>query len=163
MTLVIADIDKFKSINDTYGHPFCDEVLQSVAKIVKQTVGVKGSCYRYGGEEISILLPNYTADEAAALAERIRILIESSPIGGKQLRVTASFGVAESPTHTQTSTTLLEMADSAMYEAKNLGHNLVRITGETKPVASMPRVTARKQPDPNSLTEKVSHTPSASK
>lgn len=154
LALVIADIDKFKSINDAYGHPSGDEVLQSVANIVKRTVGVKGTCYRFGGEEISILLPNYTAEEAAALAERIRIQIESSLIGSKQLRVTASFGVAVSPTHAKTSTALLEMADSAMYEAKNLGRNLVRMSGEPKPVAPMPRVTARKQPDPNSLTEK---------
>ena len=154
VTLIMADIDKFKLINDKQGHPCGDEVLQIVAKIVKQTVGVKGTCYRYGGEEISILLPNYTADEAASLAERIRILIASSPIGSKQLSVTVSFGIAELPAHGQTSAELLKAADAAMYEAKNLGRNLVRVSGEPKPTTSSLRVTPRKQPDPNSLSEK---------
>ncbi|HET7286635.1 MAG TPA: GGDEF domain-containing protein, partial [Pyrinomonadaceae bacterium] len=94
ITLIMADLDKFKSINDTYGHPCGDEVLQVVATIIKQTVGAKGRCYRYGGEEISILLENYSADEAASLAERIRLRIESSSLGSKQLTVTVSFGIA---------------------------------------------------------------------
>lgn len=85
LALIMADVDKFKAVNDTHGHPCGDEVLQNVAKIVKQAVGGKGTCYRYGGEEISVLLPNYTADEASSLAERIRIAIESSQMGSKRL------------------------------------------------------------------------------
>jgi diguanylate cyclase (GGDEF)-like protein len=158
LTLVMADIDKFKSVNDTHGHPCGDEVLQNVAKVVKQTVGVKGTCYRYGGEEISILLPNYTADEAGSLAERTRIAIASSPIGSKQLCVTASFGIAEAPTHARTPSDLLKAADAALYEAKNFGRNLVRISGEPKPDPSTVRVAQRKQPDPNSLSEKEAET-----
>ena len=154
LTLVMADIDKFKYVNDTHGHPCGDEVLQNVAKIVKQTVGVKGTCYRYGGEEVSILLPNYTAEETSSLAERIRIAIASAPIGSKQLRVTVSFGIAEVPTHARTAIDLLKAADAALYEAKNLGRNLVRISGEPKPDASAVRVALRKQPDPNVLSEK---------
>jgi diguanylate cyclase (GGDEF)-like protein len=154
LTLIMADIDKFKSVNDSHGHPCGDEVLQMVAKIVKQTVGAKGTCYRYGGEELSILLPNYTADEAGSLAERMRIAIASSPIGSKQLSVTVSFGIAELPTHARTPSELLKAADAALYEAKNFGRNLVRISGEPRPDASALRVAQRKQPDPNALSEK---------
>lgn len=112
ITLIMTDIDKFKSINDTHGHPCGDEVLRGVATIIKQTVGAKGRCYRYGGEEISILLKNYSGDEAASLAERTRLRIESSPLGSKQLAVTVSFGIAEAPAHSQTATGLLKSADS---------------------------------------------------
>lgn len=154
LALVMVDLDKFKAINDAHGHPAGDEVLQSVATTIKKTVGKKGESYRYGGEELSILLPNYTADEAASLAERIRHQIETSRIGSKSLCVTASFGVAETPTHAKTAAELLKAADSALYESKDLGRNLVRISGESRPVTPMPRVTARKQPDPSSLTEK---------
>lgn len=158
ITLIMVDLDKFKSINDTHGHPCGDEVLQVVAGIIKQTVGAKGRCYRYGGEEISILLKNYTADEAASLAERIRLRIESSQVGSKQLAVTASFGIAESPAHARTATDILKAADTALYEAKSLGRNLVRITGEPKPTPTSPRAVTRKQPDPNTLTEKEAET-----
>ena len=154
LCLIMADIDKFKSVNDTHGHPCGDEVLQKVGKIVKQTVGAKGTCYRYGGEEISILLPNYTADEASSLAERIRIAIASSVIGTKELSVTVSFGIAEFPTHARTATELLKAADDALYEAKDFGRNLVRISGEPKTISTFPRSAVRKQPDPNTLTEK---------
>ena len=130
ITLIMADLDKFKSINDNHGHPYGDEVLQVIATIIKQTVGSKGRCYRYGGEEISILLKNYSADEAASLAERIRLRIESSSLGSKQLAVTASFGLAEVPAHARTATDLVKAADAALYDAKNLGRNLVRISGE---------------------------------
>ena len=154
ITLIMADIDKFKSINDAHGHPYGDEVLRVVATIIKQTVGAKGRCYRYGGEEISILLKNYTADEAASLAERIRLRIQSSPVGSKQLAVTVSFGLGEVPTHARTATELLKTADAALYEAKNLGRNLVRVSGEPKPTPTSHRAAHRKQPDPNTLTEK---------
>jgi diguanylate cyclase len=153
LALVIIDLDKFKSINDLHGHPAGDEVLQLVARTIKQTVGIKGTSYRYGGDELSVLLPNYTADEAAARAERIRRLIETSLIGSKELRVTASFGIAEVPTHAKTSVELLKMADSALYEAKDLGRNLVRISGEPRPVAPKPRVTTRRAPDPSGITQ----------
>ncbi|MBC8029204.1 MAG: GGDEF domain-containing protein [Pyrinomonadaceae bacterium] len=158
LSLIMADVDKFKSVNDTHGHPSGDEVLQIVAKIVKQIVGAKGTCYRYGGEEISILLPNYTADEAGSLAERIRIAISSSPIGSKQLSVSVSFGIGDIPTHARTPSELLKAADAALYEAKNFGRNLVRISGEPKPDKSKVRHATRKQPDPNTLSEKEAET-----
>jgi diguanylate cyclase (GGDEF)-like protein len=153
LSLIMADIDKFKSINDTHGHPCGDEILRLVATIIKQTVGAKGRCYRYGGEEISILLKNYTADEAVSLAERVRLRISSSTLGSKQLAVTLSFGIAEVPAHARTGTDLLKAADAALYEAKNLGRNLVRISGEPEPTPASPRDANRKQPDPNTLME----------
>ncbi len=154
LALVMIDLDRFGAINNAYGHPAGDEVLKSVAQTIKQTVGKKGTSYRYGGEEISILLPNYTADDAASLAERIRQQIETSPIGSDGLRVTASFGVAEVPSHATNSEELLKLSDDALLEAKDLGRNLLRINGEPRPVTPMPRVTSRRQPDPSSPTEK---------
>lgn len=153
LALIMIDLDKFKSINDSHGHPAGDEVLQSVASSIKKIVGARGTCYRYGGEELSVLLSNYTADEAAALAERIRKRIESSPIGSKALHITASFGVAEAPTHATTSVELLRMADSALYEAKDLGRNLVRISGEPSPSEPGPRVARRREPDSSRITD----------
>jgi diguanylate cyclase (GGDEF)-like protein len=74
----MIDLDHFKAVNDKYGHPIGDEVLQSVAKLVEKCTKKKGMCYRYGGEEFTVLLPNYTKDEAVALAERLRREIEVS-------------------------------------------------------------------------------------
>jgi diguanylate cyclase (GGDEF)-like protein len=149
----MLDLDKFKSINDRYGHPVGDEVLESVANSIRKIVGMKGTSYRYGGEELAILLANYTSDEAAALAERLRRTIEMTPVGSGRLRVTASFGVAEVPTHTRTADELLKLADKAMYEAKTLGRNLVRISGEPQPSASEPKVTSRRQPEPGGISD----------
>jgi diguanylate cyclase (GGDEF)-like protein len=153
VALVILDLDKFKLINDQHGHPVGDEVLESVSGLVRRLVGAKGTCYRYGGEELSILLSNYTTDEAVALAERIRGELERLPISGKQLRITASFGVAELPVHAQSATDLLRKADEALYQAKNLGRNRVRIFGEPIPARVDPKPPARRQPEPSDLSD----------
>lgn len=153
LALVILDIDKFKSVNDQHGHPVGDEVLEAVSGLVRRLVVPKGTCYRYGGEEISILLSNYTTDEAVALAERVRAELEQFPISSKQLRITASLGVAELPVHAQSATELLRKADEALYQAKNLGRNLVRISGEAIPAKVEPKPPARRQPDPSDLSD----------
>lgn len=153
LALIMMDLDKFKPINDTHGHPAGDEVLQSVANSMRQITRGKGACYRYGGDEFSILLPNYSQDEAISLAERIRRQVESSIIGSKELRVTASFGVAVAPTHATTADELLKKADVALYEAKEYRGNLVRISGEVKPLLDEPRMTIRRVPDHTQMSE----------
>jgi diguanylate cyclase (GGDEF)-like protein len=80
---------------------------------------------RSGGEEIAILLPNTTAEEAALFAERLRNGIESSAHSAKGLRITASFGVASVPQHAKDTKEIVEMADTALYRAKQLGRNKV--------------------------------------
>jgi diguanylate cyclase (GGDEF)-like protein len=154
LALIMVDLDKFKSINDTYGHSIGDEVLQSVAESIKKATGIKGRSYRYGGEELAILLPNCVADEAAALAERIRKDVEASVITDRSIKVTASFGVADIPGHAATVAELIAAADAALYQAKSLGRNLVRVSGDNAlDTSNLPAVRI-KQPTGNSLTEK---------
>jgi diguanylate cyclase (GGDEF)-like protein len=150
--LVMSDIDKFKRVNDTYGHRSGDEVLQFVASTCKKTVAGKGKAYRYGGEELAMLLPNYNAEEAATLAERIRKEIAAESISAKAIRATVSFGVAELSRHATTAEELVEAADTALYAAKKLGRNLVRISGELQSV-QRERIVSRRQPDPSVLTD----------
>ena len=150
--LVMLDIDKFKSINDSYGHLVGDEVLVAIAAQVRRVVGVKGRCYRFGGEEFCMLLAGFSAEEAAALAERIRSEIERGPVTSRQISVTASLGIAVVPGHASGAKELVEKSDQAMYEAKRLGRNLVRISGETLPIFK-PGVAMRRQPDPMGLSD----------
>jgi len=124
--LVLLDLDHFKSVNDTHGHPVGDEVLQAAAQLLRQVVGERGRCYRYGGEELVILLPNFALGEALALAERLRAELERQTISSAHLQVTASFGVAEFPSHAGTPKELLGQADAAVYLAKSEGRNRVR-------------------------------------
>jgi len=159
MALLMLDLDRFKSINDQHGHPVGDEVLESVSRLLRRIVGTKGTCYRYGGEELCVLLSNYTADEGAALAERIRAQIEQVPISSKQLRVTASFGVADLPGHALSAAELVKKADEALYEAKNLGRNLVRVSGESVPTeTSLKSPVRRRQPVPGGLSDEEAET-----
>jgi diguanylate cyclase (GGDEF)-like protein len=152
LSLIMIDLDKFKPINDTHGHPAGDAVLQFIADALKRITGLKGRCYGFGGDEFSVVLPNHVADEAAAVAERIRREIEDSIIGDKKLRVTASLGVAEIPSHTVNAMDLLEFADDALYEAKRFGHNLVRVSGEPPPSPGKPRAATRRVPDFSGLS-----------
>jgi diguanylate cyclase (GGDEF)-like protein len=154
LALVMVDVDRFKPINDQHGHLVGDEILEFVATTIKLCTGAKGTCYRYGGDEMCLVLPNHTSDEALALAERIRKQVENAAAGTLRLKVTASFGVAEYPTHAATTYELLKMADDALYEAKELGRNYVRVSGEPKPAATAPQVVARREPEPGGLTEK---------
>jgi diguanylate cyclase (GGDEF)-like protein len=129
-SLLVLDLDRFKSVNDTYGHQVGDEALVDCAKAIGRRCRYKGQVYRYGGEEIAVLLPNFTASEAVALAESIRSEIERSTISSKQLSITVSIGVATTPDHATDAVQLLQAADEALYTAKRLGRNLVRIAGE---------------------------------
>ncbi len=130
LSLVMIDLDHFKSVNDQHGHPVGDEVLLAVAELVIKCVGRKGRAYRYGGEEFALLLPNYSVEEAVCLAERIRKDIEGAVVSSQHLNVTASFGVACVPENASDPKTVLEKADAALYEAKNLGRNCVRVGGD---------------------------------
>jgi diguanylate cyclase (GGDEF)-like protein len=130
LSLVMVDIDHFKTVNDDHGHPVGDDVLLEVANLVFDRVRRKGKGYRYGGEEFAILLPTYSAEEAVGLAERIRKDIAASPLSHKRLEITASFGVACLPDHTSEAPRLVELADAALYRAKNEGRNQVQSAAE---------------------------------
>jgi diguanylate cyclase (GGDEF)-like protein len=127
VSFVMADLDHFKTFNDNYGHAAGDEVLREVAQKIATVVRGKGEAYRYGGEEISVILPNHSLAEATAVAERIRNEITSIRLASlPDCSVTASLGVATIPETSETVETLALDADRAMYEAKHSGRNRVQ-------------------------------------
>ncbi len=131
ISLVMADIDHFKSINDRFGHPFGDRVIETFSQILS-TGRLSDIPCRYGGEEFAVLLPNTTADEAQTVATRARSLMEARTWSGQPgLKVTASFGVAdlEGIGHTDRPMALVEAADQALYAAKKGGRNRVVVAG----------------------------------
>ncbi|WP_432362600.1 sensor domain-containing diguanylate cyclase [Sporosarcina sp. UB5] len=120
--LLIFDIDKFKRVNDTYGHSMGDEVLKYLAASVLEVVRKDDVCCRFGGEEFIMLLPETNRQEAFRVAERLRKKLEStvSPCGEI---VTISIGIAMYPEDRAYSAELLELADQCLYEAKQTGRN----------------------------------------
>lgn len=122
------DLDQFKQVNDLHGHEAGDEVLQSVASVIRTFCEKKGRPYRYGGDEIVVLLPDYSAGEAAALAERIRENVERLSFRSYPEKITVSIGIASHPDMAELDQ-LLGNADAAMYDAKDMGGNAVRTAG----------------------------------
>jgi len=129
VSLVMIDVDHFKKVNDEHGHPVGDEVLLELARRVAARVAHKGRAYRYGGEELALLLPGYSADEAAGLAERLRKDVAAAAMSRKAVAVTASFGVACVPEHAADPSAVLAGADAALYAAKRDGRDCVRVAG----------------------------------
>jgi diguanylate cyclase (GGDEF)-like protein len=127
LSLIMVDVDHFKKVNDTYGHPKGDEVLKDVGRCVAMMIGEKGVPYRYGGEEIAVVLPSHDAQQAATLAERLRAVLQAQRPG--DLDITASMGVACFPDHAATLAELVKKADDALYASKDGGRNQVRVHG----------------------------------
>jgi two-component system cell cycle response regulator len=124
--IVLADIDHFKYVNDTYGHLAGDAVLQEVARRMTSCIRPYDCVGRYGGEEFLIVVPSSDAMGAIGLAERIRRDIEAKPVlaEGASISITASFGIASStPNHLIDPQELLRFADDALYRAKANGRN----------------------------------------
>ncbi len=127
---VMVDIDRFKRINDSFGHPTGDRVLVRLVEILKEGVRGEDLVARYGGEEFVLLLPNTDAEHGAAMAERIRsrVAAESLDVGrAEPLRFTISMGVAgrRPSEHGLDADALLRAADRALYQAKADGRNRV--------------------------------------
>jgi diguanylate cyclase (GGDEF)-like protein len=128
LSLLMIDLDHFKKINDTLGHLAGDTVLMTIAAILLKAVRNEDVVARFGGEEIAIILRAIELDGAAQMAERIRRLVESTPItiDGKTIKATVSIGVASFPsTPCKTLEQLVEAADKALYRAKNAGRNRI--------------------------------------
>ncbi len=124
LSFLMLDVDHFKDLNDKYGHPAGDRVLQELARIVDIDLREMDLSARYGGEEFAILLPDTTLEEAGQVAERLRMAIAAGSYEhqGLRLKVTVSVGVTTAmPEDSQQ--TLLQRADSALYGAKNGGRN----------------------------------------
>lgn len=130
LSVIIADIDGFKTMNDTYGHTYGDKILVEIAAIFSNAVRPEDVVARYGGEEFAILLPRMTEAEAMALAEALRVRVEQMSIAGQRAPVTMSFGVATA-THGRYADdeAFLKTAEDRMYLAKNIGKN--RVMGES--------------------------------
>lgn len=129
VSIIMSDIDHFKSFNDTYGHQVGDFVLEETAKILKQTIRPGDLAARYGGEEFIAVLPNTDIDGAYKMGELYRKNVEAKRHKYKDLilQVTISVGVATFPNHGKTPKELVKFADMGLYEAKEGGRNMVVI------------------------------------
>ena len=138
LTLLFFDIDHFKQLNDSHGHPVGDRVLVGVAEILRNSsrvsdvpakVAQSDIAARYGGEEFVLILPETPREDAWAKAERLRLAVESYPFPGRETQpggaVTVSCGLAEFPRDASDARLLIESADNALYAAKRAGRNRV--------------------------------------
>ncbi|MBM7691939.1 diguanylate cyclase (GGDEF)-like protein [Peribacillus deserti] len=136
LSLILLDLDHFKSVNDTYGHQSGNDILYQMARRLQEIIGSNGTVARYGGEEFVILLPEYVKSEAYVLAESIRENIEMKPFDlhsdlndirtKLEVYITASIGVASAPQDSEDPLSLVRHADRAMYTgAKKAGRNRV--------------------------------------
>ncbi len=132
LSLILADLDHFKSVNDTYGHQAGDRVLKEVSEIIRENIRGADLPSRWGGEEIAVLLPETEGEGAEILAEKLRRLIAAHdfPRAG---HVTASFGVASM---TKADYDLFAAADKALYTAKEKGRNRVIVMPENQKIIS---------------------------
>jgi diguanylate cyclase (GGDEF)-like protein len=129
VSLVLVDIDHFKRINDTYGHPFGDKVLQAVGECLSASVRATDAACRYGGEEFAVILTETTAEEAMLFARRLQARLRglSFSAGGEFIRITASFGICgtdqgDALLHR---VALVSSADDALYDAKHSGRDRI--------------------------------------
>lgn len=126
-TVVVADLDLFKDVNDNFGHLAGDKVLRLVAKVITKNIRVTDFVGRYGGEEFVIILPSTAVAEAEQAMEKLRQSLESSPFNfhGKPVGITMSFGITEIK-EGDSLEDVFTRADKALYQAKEDGRNLVR-------------------------------------
>ena len=124
-SLILFDIDNFKKINDTYGHPAGDMVIQFVSQIIEDRVRELDLVARWGGEEIIVGLPGANLDDAFKIADDIREKISKTSLkyGDKEIRLTLSGGISSSGRDKLEM--LIQKADEALYEAKNSGKNKI--------------------------------------
>ena len=127
MSLIAADIDHFKAINDGHGHPAGDQVLKRFVEVCRQVLREQDMLGRMGGEEFAVLLPEEDVEGARRVAERLRAEIEALVVdvgGGETVRLTASFGVAACGRDLDGA---LAAADKALYQSKTGGRNRVTV------------------------------------
>ena len=129
--VVMIDIDHFKRLNDDFGHRVGDVSLQKIASVMRNALREGDMIYRYGGEEFVAIFKDATGPDALATADRLRSAVETTPLTGDQLEpvgpVTISIGLAQLPDHGTDINALIEMADKAMYRAKEKGRNRIEV------------------------------------
>lgn len=126
MTAVLIDLDRFKQINDSYGHPFGDRTLLRVARCLEDHMRKNDLLARVGGDEFAVMLQNTSRSEALVIAERLRVALEELVVadGEVQVRVSASIGLAEADGVSEDWHELIQRCDKALYEVKQTGGNL---------------------------------------
>jgi diguanylate cyclase (GGDEF)-like protein len=130
LSLILLDIDYFKKVNDTYGHPAGDALLKQMGAILRKSLRGIDVAARYGGEEMAIICPETAPEDACTLAERIRATVEANCFvlsEESEVWITISLGVATLPVHAAGDAALIEQADKALYAAKTGGRNGVRV------------------------------------
>lgn len=130
LTVGLADVDRFKSINDTYGHAAGDQVLQELGQVIRKAARESDVVARLGGEEIGLLFPETGPAQAAIVAERIRAAVQAHEVttpDGKTIRMTLSIGLAELPATAGAFDPAVGSADAALYRAKHGGRNRIEI------------------------------------
>ncbi len=125
LSIVMADLDRFKTINDTFGHTTGDHVLKAVGSYLKNSIRDVDSIGRYGGEEFIMFLPETSKKAAHVLADRLRVGVAEIVMGENLPTVTISLGISTFPQDGKTLNELLERADAALYQAKENGRNQV--------------------------------------
>ena len=135
LAVILFDIDRFKKINDAYGHAVGDEVLRNLSRIVLETCRDSDVSGRVGGEEFAILLPHTNGESARELAQRLREQMEQSVVRSDRgdVHFTASFGVAQIGPECESLEALVATADGAMYQAKKRGRNCVFVVAPSAP------------------------------
>jgi two-component system, cell cycle response regulator len=154
VSMVLCDIDHFKTFNDRFGHQAGDDVLKGVSAALRSAVRDFDVVARYGGEEFAVILPETAIDGAREVGERIRRAIAAFPFapadGRKPVRVTVSVGIATAPENGQTAAALIKQADGALYRAKEAGRNKVfhasDAPDEVADVLSMDLTRRRREP-----------------
>jgi len=130
LTVLMADLDHFKSVNDRFGHPVGDSVLRRVSDLLRSLLRATDVAGRFGGEEFLVVLPQTDRSGALSLAERWRRSLELTALeapDGKRIRTTVSIGVAEFMAHMARPDELVRAADDALYTAKSNGRNRIEI------------------------------------
>ena len=128
LSILLADLDHFKAVNDRWGHPAGDAVLRTVAGILLGSLRATDTGGRYGGEELLVVLPQTDAEAAMIVAERWRMAVAETPTrtpAGEEILVTLSVGIAERSDAMETPADLVTLADEALYRAKQSGRNRI--------------------------------------
>ena len=137
LTFVMVDLDHFKLLNDSYGHQVGDTVLSAAAAAIARSLRGSDTAYRYGGEEIAVLLRETCAEEALVVAERLRTAVAAVTVPGASVRVTASLGLAELDPSMPDHADLVAAADGALYRAKREGRDRVEVGGRAPLAATL--------------------------
>ena len=135
--MLLFDLDRFKKINDTFGHPIGDQTLCIFADVLSRTIRPTDKAGRIGGEEFAVALPGCGGDAALFAARRIRLAFQTDAewVDGRMLAATVSIGVATAPENGTSAAELISRADKALYRAKELGRNrAVRATADSQGV-----------------------------